>query len=351
MDLKKADYNLVVQLGTMEDFREKLRMDGKSIRDVVDTVDSRGVSLLEDALISRKFDIARALLDANAKVNVITKEGNNELQLLAARIREEGALEIAWILLERGVSLLAVDRKYGNNTLFTLCYEIFKVRSEESMRFLDACLERAPVPALEHTNRAGYSVRRVINERGSERQKQIVEEKIRQGGEENIDAVYYVRPGDGGPRMKKRTAAILALVLAAILLLGVALLVRAVRRMEEDFAARQGRMQAFLDAVAAHDYEEGLPLMQPALGMDAVSWLREATAIKKDYNGFAEGAVFKECTGMGKSMRKNGRGWHLERRYTCLYEAGGEDYLVEFVFVELDGVDGIYNISIEPLEG
>ena len=112
MNIEKADYGTVIQVGTMHDFYTKLQMEGKTLHDVIDHTDKNGVSLLEKSLSARKFDIAKLLLDNGAKVNVVSKEGYNEFHYIAANIRYEDGLEIARILLDRGVSLVAKDKKY-----------------------------------------------------------------------------------------------------------------------------------------------------------------------------------------------------------------------------------------------
>ena len=173
MNIEKADYGIVIQIGTIHDFFAKLQMDGKTLQDVIDYTDENGVSLLEKSLSSRKFDMAKLLLDNDAKVNVVSKEGCNEFHYIAANIRHESALDIAKILLERGVSLAAQDKKYGNSALFTLCYEIFKVRTAETLEFLEMCFER--FQEYDICNKAGYSIRRLINERGTDNLKRMME--------------------------------------------------------------------------------------------------------------------------------------------------------------------------------
>ncbi len=84
-------------------------------------------------------------------------------------------MEVAEILLERGVSLAQKDKKYGNSAFFTLCQEIFKVRTEETMKFLENCLKR--IEDFDACNKAGYSIRMLINQRGTERLNQIMESK------------------------------------------------------------------------------------------------------------------------------------------------------------------------------
>lgn len=49
-----------------------------NVADIINWVDDSGISLLERSLISRKFEISKFLLDNNAKVNIVSKEGNNE---------------------------------------------------------------------------------------------------------------------------------------------------------------------------------------------------------------------------------------------------------------------------------
>lgn len=173
MNIEKADYGIVIQIGTIHDFFAKLQMEGKTLQDVIDYTDKNGVSLLEKSLSSRKFDMAKLLLDNDAKVNVVSKEGCNEFHYIAANIRYESALDIAKILLERGVSLAAQDKKYGNSALFTLCYEIFKVRTAETLEFLEMCFER--FQEYDTCNKAGYSIRRLINERGTDNLKRMME--------------------------------------------------------------------------------------------------------------------------------------------------------------------------------
>lgn len=175
MNVEKADYGIIIQIGTIHDFYTKLQMEGKTLQNVIDNTDQNGVSLLEKSLSSRKFDIAKLLLDNGAKVNVVSKEGYNEFHYIAANIRHEGALEIAKILLNRGVFLMAQDKKYGNTALFTLCYEIFKVRSAETLEFLETCFER--VQDYDTCNKAGYSVRMMINDRGTDNLKRIMEDR------------------------------------------------------------------------------------------------------------------------------------------------------------------------------
>ncbi len=175
MNIEKADLGTVILIGTVHDFYTKLQREGKNIHEVIDDTDGNGVSLLQKSLIARKFDIAKVLLENNAKVNHVTNSGNNEFHCIAGNINHEGALDIAKILLDRGVSLTAKDKKYGNSALFTLCYEIFKVRSSEALDFLETCFER--VQEYDTCNKAGYSIRMLINERGPDKLKRIMESR------------------------------------------------------------------------------------------------------------------------------------------------------------------------------
>lgn len=175
MNIEKVDYGTVIKFGTWSDFNAKLQLMGQCFDDVVNSADENGVSLLEKCIVARKFDLAREFLTKNAEVNIITKEGYNEFHLIAANIRYDGALDIAKMLLDRDVSLMVRDKKYGNTAFFALCMEIFKIRSLESLEFLEVCFER--VDELDIRNKAGISIRMLIGERGTERLKQMMEEK------------------------------------------------------------------------------------------------------------------------------------------------------------------------------
>ena len=175
MNIEKCEFGTVISLGSLEDFCAKLEQEGKKAGEVFDFTDAKGMSLLEVSLAAGKFDIANYLLSNNCKVNHVSSEGCNEFHYIASRIRYEGALEVAEILLERGVSLAQKDKKYGNSAFFTLCQEIFKVRTEETMKFLENCLKR--IEDFDACNKAGYSIRMLINQRGTERLNQIMESK------------------------------------------------------------------------------------------------------------------------------------------------------------------------------
>ena len=176
MNVEKADYGTIIKFGTMQDFNTKLQMEGKTIDEVIDIIEKDGISLLEKSLIARKFDIAKILLANNAKVNNISHEGCNEFHYIASNINHDGALDIARILLDRGTSLMVKEKKYGNSAFFALCQEIFKVRSVEGLRFIETCFEN--VQEYDTCNKAGYSVRMLINERGTDKLKQMMESRI-----------------------------------------------------------------------------------------------------------------------------------------------------------------------------
>lgn len=175
MDIKKADYGTVIRFGKIGDFLEKLKFENKEIKDVIDITDNNGISLLEKALISRKFDIAKYLINENAKVNVISNEECNELHYLAANINFTGAIEIANILISRNVDLTLKDKKYGNSALLTLCQEILKKRTNEGIEFLIRCLNIHSNVDISDENKAGYSVKRLIEERGTDEIKKALE--------------------------------------------------------------------------------------------------------------------------------------------------------------------------------
>lgn len=173
MNIEKADYGTIIEFGTIKDFHLKLQIEGKTLDEVVDIVDKNGISLLEKSLIARKFDISKELLANNAKVNIISKDGCNEFHYIASNINYKGALDVAKILLDRGTLLTVKDRKYENSAFFTLCQEIFKVRSIDGLEFIESCFEN--IQEYDACNKMGYSIRMLINERGTDKLKQMME--------------------------------------------------------------------------------------------------------------------------------------------------------------------------------
>ena len=176
MNVGKADYGTIIKFGTMRDFNMKMQMEGKVLDEVMDITDKDGISLLQKCLIARKFDIAKMLLANNAKVNNISNEGCNEFHYIASNINHDGALDIAKILLDRGTSLMVKEKKYDNSAIFALCQEVFKVRSIEGLNFIEACFEN--LQEYDICNKMGYSIRMLINERGTDKLKQMMESRV-----------------------------------------------------------------------------------------------------------------------------------------------------------------------------
>ena len=177
VNIEIADYATIVRFGTRSDFDAKLQMMGQTFDEVVDYVDEYGVSLLSHCFGARNFEFAKEFLAKGAKVNVVGKEGYNEFHILAPRMREEGAIDVAWILLERGVSLTAQDKKYKNTAVFSLYVDQLVVQTPESMDFIEACLKKIDKSVFDIPNKRGITLRGFINERGPERFKQLMEEK------------------------------------------------------------------------------------------------------------------------------------------------------------------------------
>lgn len=175
MNIEKADYGTIVKFGTLKDLCEKIRLKNDDVSDIVNWVDDSGMSLLERSLVSRNFEISKYLLNNNAKVNIVSKDGNNEFHFLASNINCSGAVEIGKLLLSKGTSVMQKDAKYGNTAFFSLCMEVFKERSESTMKFVEECFEK--VTDVDEKNNNGYSIRKLIMERGSDELKKRLEEK------------------------------------------------------------------------------------------------------------------------------------------------------------------------------
>ena len=169
MNIEKADYGTIVKFGTLKDLKND------NVSDIINWVDDSGMSILERSLVSRKFEISKFLLDNNAKVNIVSKEGNNEFHFLAPNINCIEAVEIGKLLLSKGTSVMQKDAKYGNTAFFSLCMEAFKERSESTMNFIEECFEQ--VTDVDEKNKNGFTIRKLIMERGSDELKKRLEEK------------------------------------------------------------------------------------------------------------------------------------------------------------------------------
>lgn len=175
MNIEKADYGTIIKFGTLNVFLKKVEIEHDSIEKIVSSLDNAGISLLEKSIIARKFEISQYLLNHGANVNVVSEEELNEFHFLAANINCEGAIDIGRNLLSRGVSVMQKEHKYGNTAFFALCIEAYKVRSEKVLEFLNDCFEY--VTDIDDENTSGYSIRSLINQRGSEELKKRMEEK------------------------------------------------------------------------------------------------------------------------------------------------------------------------------
>lgn len=176
MNINKVDYATVIEFGDLESFLKKLQLENVFLNEIINQVDRDGISLLEKALMSRKFDIAKYLLDHDAKVNVISKERRNEWHYLAANINIAGATEIAKALGARNVDLSLQDLHYGNTALFSLCIEALKQRKQETIELLVDFIRNSK--CVNTMNKAGISTRDLITQRGTEEMKKALEGNV-----------------------------------------------------------------------------------------------------------------------------------------------------------------------------
>lgn len=175
MNIEKADYGTIVKFGTLYDLLNKLKLEQCSIQEIIEWKESEGMSLLEISIVFRKFDVSKFLLDNGAQVNNVTKSGNNEFHYLASNLNCEGAVEIGEMLLEKKTSLMQKETKYGNTAFFSLCIEAFKTRSTSVMKFVEKCFDE--VTSVDEPNRNGMTIRKLIDERGSDKLKKLLKEK------------------------------------------------------------------------------------------------------------------------------------------------------------------------------
>lgn len=94
---------------------------------------------------------------------------------LAPNINCIEAVEIGKLLLSKGTSVMQKDVKYGNTAFFSFSMEAFKERSESTMNFIEKCFEQ--VTDVDEKNKNGFSIRKLIMERGSDELKKRLEEK------------------------------------------------------------------------------------------------------------------------------------------------------------------------------
>lgn len=166
MDIEKADYGVIALIGNLELLQQKMRLTGDTIETVKNWKDDSDATLLEQSLASRTFDIAWFLLDNNVTLNQISKENRNELHYLAANLNIQGGCEIGLELVRRNVDLNLPDKRYKNTPFWYICFEYLKKRKPELLKLIDACVLKKP--DILHKNIAGYSVVKMIEERGDE---------------------------------------------------------------------------------------------------------------------------------------------------------------------------------------
>lgn len=163
MDITKADYFAIAQFGNLDLFQKKLELQKEMVKNIKNLCDANNMSLLEKSLAYSKFDISQYLLDNNVNVNIITKQGCNELHYIAANSNNGKAIEIAKYLVEKNVDLNLQDKKFKNSPFWYLCQEAMRRNTDEFYEFIEYCFDKSP--DIDSVNVAGLSIRSMISER------------------------------------------------------------------------------------------------------------------------------------------------------------------------------------------
>ena len=171
MNISEVSYSAIAMTGTLDDLKKKMMLEGKTVDDVKDILDS-DMSLLMLSIAYGKLDIAKYLLQNNAKVNIVSKEGYNEFHCLAYHLKENNALELAYMLLEKDVDLNLRDKKFKNSAFWYLCYNACLCNTKLVFEFISKCIGKKP--DLDSLNIAGKSIRDLIANSGIEYLQNIV---------------------------------------------------------------------------------------------------------------------------------------------------------------------------------
>jgi len=163
MDIMKADYFAIVQFGNLDLLQEKLALEKDTIEDIKNLCDTNNMSLLEKSLSYGKFDISKYLLDNNVEVNVITKQGCNELHYIASNLNSKKAIGLANRLVEKNVDLNLQDKKFKNSPFWYLCQESMRRNTADFYEFIGYCFGKNP--DIDSINIAGISIREMVVER------------------------------------------------------------------------------------------------------------------------------------------------------------------------------------------
>lgn len=172
MYINKATYESIIQFGDLLLLKEKLRIENQEILDIVNNKNDRGVTLLQTSLANSNFEISKYFLDNGAKINVVTNQNLNELHFLSTNINNEGAIEIAKILINKNVDLNLIEKRLNNSAFWYICFEVFKKRNVEGLKLIETCLNKGA--NIDSKNIAGLSIRDLIEERGTNRLKKII---------------------------------------------------------------------------------------------------------------------------------------------------------------------------------
>ncbi len=137
MNIDKADIFIIAKLGNFELLKNKLKLLNRDLSCFKNEKDKNGISLLENSLIGRNFDIAKALLELNVEINIISNEGYNELHYIAYNLETLDSFEVAKDIIKKGGDLNLKDKLYGNTPLYYICNEATKEKNIQNSKFLD----------------------------------------------------------------------------------------------------------------------------------------------------------------------------------------------------------------------
>ena len=157
------DYFVIVAFRSLDDLKKRMVsdcIDEEIIKKMRFDINDNGSSLFEFAIANRNYEIAHWLMDINTPVNIITKDGFNEMHIIAADIRNIDAVTIANWLLEQGVSLTQKDKKYGNTAMLTLAIEVLKRKTSENLDFIKKCADKKQ--GLFEKNKAGVCANDIL---------------------------------------------------------------------------------------------------------------------------------------------------------------------------------------------
>lgn len=151
--MNKVELEIIAAKGNWKDLKKYAKKRKVKVATVIDSILWDNKSFFKELIICNNFKLCYKILKKKLYVSSFSSNGENELTIIAYRLREKNAFKTAIELIKNNIDLNERDMKYGNTSLMYLCINLRELCLKKQYLLISQCIKHNGNFNMENNNK------------------------------------------------------------------------------------------------------------------------------------------------------------------------------------------------------